>query len=314
MRLATSCSICIPIFPFSVTSSMRALRESPGSSSSTEYLGTIGAVRYRALEGAGVAVLPRYFVERELEAGALSELFSKTDLQHDFFRLIWRAGHQHEDEIPQSRQRAARDPLAVAMTMRTALGSAVMLAVSVGCSPSAPSPAGERPTPRPDAGISEAAVPDAGDVHFDDGAAPAARDAGLMDVERSDADAFPADSGQNVLAGRLGFWDLAGLVRIKDSSRARTTQAGVRSGHRRCRSRARCGALFGHEQDPNAAERRQARLHERGTVLVARSHQPHGPLRAQGRAGQSRDESNAFDYAALTGMTDAVTSWGWPSS
>jgi LysR family glycine cleavage system transcriptional activator len=66
---------------------------------STEYLGSIGAVRYRALEGAGVAVLPRYFVEQDLAAGALTELFPKTELEHDFFRLIWRAGHQHEDEI-----------------------------------------------------------------------------------------------------------------------------------------------------------------------------------------------------------------------
>jgi LysR family transcriptional regulator, glycine cleavage system transcriptional activator len=63
-----------------------------------EYLGTIGAVRYRLLEGAGTAVLPRYFVEHELASGALRELMPKTALQHDHFRLIW---HPYEDEIRQ---------------------------------------------------------------------------------------------------------------------------------------------------------------------------------------------------------------------
>jgi DNA-binding transcriptional LysR family regulator len=66
-----------------------------------EYLGTIGAVRYRLLEGAGAAVLPRYFVEQELANGLLRELAPKTTLQHDHFRLIWRAGHPYEEEIRQ---------------------------------------------------------------------------------------------------------------------------------------------------------------------------------------------------------------------
>lgn len=73
----------------------------PWDFDSIEYLGTIGAVRYRLLEGAGTAVLPRYFVEHELESGALRELAPKTTLQHDHFRLIWRAGHPYEDEIRQ---------------------------------------------------------------------------------------------------------------------------------------------------------------------------------------------------------------------
>jgi DNA-binding transcriptional LysR family regulator len=67
----------------------------------TEYLGTIGAVRFRALDGAGVAVLPRYFVERDLANGALREPLPKLALQHDHFRLIWRVGHQHESELRQ---------------------------------------------------------------------------------------------------------------------------------------------------------------------------------------------------------------------
>jgi LysR family glycine cleavage system transcriptional activator len=71
----------------------------------TEYLGTIGAVRYRALEGAGVAVLPRYFVESDLQSGALVRLLPRATLHDDYFRLIWRGGHEHEEEI----RRLARD-------------------------------------------------------------------------------------------------------------------------------------------------------------------------------------------------------------
>ncbi|HEX9297567.1 MAG TPA: LysR family transcriptional regulator [Polyangiaceae bacterium] len=67
----------------------------------TEYLGTISAVRYRLLEGAGVAVLPRYFSQREVSSGALVPLLGNTDLQHDHFRLVWRAGHPYEEEIRQ---------------------------------------------------------------------------------------------------------------------------------------------------------------------------------------------------------------------
>jgi DNA-binding transcriptional LysR family regulator len=76
-----------------------------------EYLGTIGAVRYRLLEGAGAAVLPRYFVERELADGSLRELMPKTTLQHDHFRLIWRAGHPYEDEIRQLAKELRSIPL-----------------------------------------------------------------------------------------------------------------------------------------------------------------------------------------------------------
>lgn len=64
-----------------------------------ELLGTIGAIRMRALEGAGVAVLPRYLVGNDLERGRLVEPLPKVRLRSDFFRLVWREGHPRESEL-----------------------------------------------------------------------------------------------------------------------------------------------------------------------------------------------------------------------
>jgi len=61
-----------------------------------ERLGTIAAIRARALEGAGVAVLPQYFVQKDLREGRLAALLPRTKLASDWFRLVWRAGHPHE--------------------------------------------------------------------------------------------------------------------------------------------------------------------------------------------------------------------------
>ncbi|MBI2373432.1 MAG: LysR family transcriptional regulator [Deltaproteobacteria bacterium] len=64
-----------------------------------ELLGTIAAIRARVLEGAGVAVLPEYFVRRDLEVGRMIELFKQVRLGTDHFRLIWREGHALEASI-----------------------------------------------------------------------------------------------------------------------------------------------------------------------------------------------------------------------
>ena len=64
-----------------------------------ECLGTIAAVRYRLMEGAGVAVLPHYFVSADLHRHRLKEPQPRTSLQADHFRLIWRTGHQRDAEI-----------------------------------------------------------------------------------------------------------------------------------------------------------------------------------------------------------------------
>jgi len=64
-----------------------------------EYLGTIGAIRMRVLQGAGVAVLPRYFVANDLRARRLARLMPSIALQRDAFRLIWRTGHPREQSL-----------------------------------------------------------------------------------------------------------------------------------------------------------------------------------------------------------------------
>jgi len=64
-----------------------------------ELLGSIGAIRMRALQGAGLAVLPRYFVERDLAEGRLVRLLADTPMVEDQFRLVWRAGHPRASEL-----------------------------------------------------------------------------------------------------------------------------------------------------------------------------------------------------------------------
>lgn len=79
--------------------------------SSLEYLGTIGAVRHRVLEGAGIAVLPRYFILRDLRARTLVEPLPRARLLRDHFRLIWRNGHPREDHLHELAQELREIPL-----------------------------------------------------------------------------------------------------------------------------------------------------------------------------------------------------------
>jgi LysR family transcriptional regulator, glycine cleavage system transcriptional activator len=65
-----------------------------------EYMGGIGAIRRRLLDGGGrVAVLPRYFIAPDIAAGRLVRLMPKVRLRSDSFRLVWRAGHPREVEL-----------------------------------------------------------------------------------------------------------------------------------------------------------------------------------------------------------------------
>jgi DNA-binding transcriptional LysR family regulator len=66
---------------------------------SYRYLGGIGGIRHQVLAGVGVAVLPRYFIESDLAAGALVERLPGTQLGSDWFRLVWRADHPREREL-----------------------------------------------------------------------------------------------------------------------------------------------------------------------------------------------------------------------
>ena len=61
-----------------------------------EYMGGIAAVRHRVLDGAGVAVLPRYFVQADLDAGVLGHVLPRVRLASDWFRLVWRRDHPRQ--------------------------------------------------------------------------------------------------------------------------------------------------------------------------------------------------------------------------
>lgn len=53
--------------------------------------GTIEAIRQRILAGAGVGVVPKYLVQRDLAAKSLVVILPKVVPQHDYFRLVVRA-------------------------------------------------------------------------------------------------------------------------------------------------------------------------------------------------------------------------------
>lgn len=55
------------------------------------YLGGTDLIRARLLEGAGVAVLPRYMVSQALKTRRLVRLLPKCQPLHDHFRLVFRA-------------------------------------------------------------------------------------------------------------------------------------------------------------------------------------------------------------------------------
>jgi len=76
-----------------------------------EYLGTIGAIRQRVLQGAGVAVLPRYFVARDLAACRLVRVLPRVRLQRDAFRLVWRTGHPRERDLRELASELSHIPL-----------------------------------------------------------------------------------------------------------------------------------------------------------------------------------------------------------
>lgn len=98
----------LPLFRYFLDASDR---RDVWSFSRHEYLGTIGAIRLRVLQGAGVAVLPRYFVARHLATRRLARILPRVKLQRDAFRLIWRAGHPRERELRELAAELAEVPL-----------------------------------------------------------------------------------------------------------------------------------------------------------------------------------------------------------
>ena len=86
-------------------------RREPWSFARAEYLGTIGAIRLRVLQGAGVAVLPLYFVQADLKARRLVRIRPRLPLQRDAFRLVWRANHPRSDLLRELAADLRRLPL-----------------------------------------------------------------------------------------------------------------------------------------------------------------------------------------------------------
>jgi DNA-binding transcriptional LysR family regulator len=78
----------------------------------TQYLGTIGPVRQRVLEGAGVAVLPLYFVEHELARGQLARILPRVVMPADWFRLIWHSEHPRQQALHDLAGELSEIPLA----------------------------------------------------------------------------------------------------------------------------------------------------------------------------------------------------------
>ncbi|NCG19969.1 MAG: LysR family transcriptional regulator [Rhodobacterales bacterium] len=76
-----------------------------------QYLGGIGGLRMRVLEGAGVAVLPRYFVQADLDCGTLVELMPEVKLKSDAFRLVWRTAHPQDAALQALAEELRTHPL-----------------------------------------------------------------------------------------------------------------------------------------------------------------------------------------------------------
>jgi DNA-binding transcriptional LysR family regulator len=77
-----------------------------------EYMGGIGAIRRRVLDAERrVAVLPRYFIARDLEAGRLKRLMPSVRPRTDAFRLVWRDGHARQNELLALADELRRIPL-----------------------------------------------------------------------------------------------------------------------------------------------------------------------------------------------------------
>ncbi len=74
----------------------RYLRDAPGGIDSLDFsrvvrLGTIAAIRQQVLRGKGVAVLPEYFISKDLQADRLVRLLPRVRPLSDSFRLVFRA-------------------------------------------------------------------------------------------------------------------------------------------------------------------------------------------------------------------------------
>ena len=63
------------------------------------------------LQGRGLAVLPGYFVAKDLAQGRLVRLMPKVRLPEDRFRLLWAKGHRKHGALENLAQALSLRPL-----------------------------------------------------------------------------------------------------------------------------------------------------------------------------------------------------------
>ncbi|TVQ92082.1 MAG: LysR family transcriptional regulator [Deltaproteobacteria bacterium] len=76
-----------------------------------QFLGGIGPIRSLVLQGLGVAVLPRYYIEPDLCEGRLTVLQPQVELASDLFRMVFRRGHPRTEALRQLAEELRAYPL-----------------------------------------------------------------------------------------------------------------------------------------------------------------------------------------------------------
>jgi LysR family transcriptional regulator, glycine cleavage system transcriptional activator len=94
----------------------RYFRDAPGGGDHLRFgamvrLGTIEAIRLRALAQAGVAVLPEYLVRKDLAAGRLEAILPRVALLSDWFRLVFRTDDPRRPIYEQMAKQMSAAPL-----------------------------------------------------------------------------------------------------------------------------------------------------------------------------------------------------------
>jgi LysR family transcriptional regulator, glycine cleavage system transcriptional activator len=74
-------------------------------------MGTIAAIRQLVVRGEGVAVLPEYFVQPDMEADRLTRVLPGVELQSDHFRLVFRGDDPRRTVYERLAQAMAQEPL-----------------------------------------------------------------------------------------------------------------------------------------------------------------------------------------------------------
>jgi DNA-binding transcriptional LysR family regulator len=75
------------------------------------WLGTIGAIRARVAAGAGVAMLPEYFVRDELRRKRFVRVFPQVVPRSDWFRLVFRTDDRRRAVFELLGRALAAEPL-----------------------------------------------------------------------------------------------------------------------------------------------------------------------------------------------------------